>query len=128
LPVCTSCTGCVRATRNKHRSAIASFEMRIAPYVRDVLREHFIGKATKDLTLPDKRRADEWIEEMFVFIDQDPRKEEEDATIEWIIERGAMQLFGTVSIGFFSTRGTRSSTSEYAAKAKLTIKDERSDP
>jgi twinkle protein len=75
------------AIRHKHRSAIASFEMRIAPYVRDVLREHFIGKATKDLTLPDKCRADAWIEEMFVFIDQDPRKEEEDATIEWIIER-----------------------------------------
>jgi twinkle protein len=77
------------AIHHKHRSAIASFEMRIAPYVRDVLREHFIGKAAKDLTLPDKRRADEWIEDAFVFIDQDPRDESEDATVEWLIEKAS---------------------------------------
>jgi twinkle protein len=76
------------AMRHKHRSAIASFEMRIAPYVRDVLRECFIGKATKDVTQSDKRTADAWIEEMFVFIDQDPREETEEATVEWLIERG----------------------------------------
>jgi twinkle protein len=75
------------AMNHKHRSAIASFEMRIAPYVRDVLREHFIGKAAKDFTLSDKRAADAWIEEMFVFIDQDPREESEEATIDWLIDR-----------------------------------------
>jgi hypothetical protein len=52
------------AIRHKQRSAIASFEIRIAPYVRDVLREHFVGKAAKDLTLSDKQRADAWIEDM----------------------------------------------------------------
>jgi twinkle protein len=77
---------------HKHRSAIASFEMRIAPYVRDVLRECFIGKAAKDLTLSDKRSADAWIEEMFVFIDQDPREESEEATVEWLIDRGGDAL------------------------------------
>ena len=29
------------ALRHKHRAVIASFEMRVTPYVRDVLREHF---------------------------------------------------------------------------------------
>jgi hypothetical protein len=33
----------------------------------------------KDLTLSDKRSADAWIEEMSVFIDQDPRHENNDA-------------------------------------------------
>ena len=58
------------ARHHKHRSVIASFEMRITPYVRDVLREHYCGKAAKDLTLPDKRGADPWIEETFCFIDR----------------------------------------------------------
>jgi twinkle protein len=75
------------AMRHKHRAVIASFEMRVSPYVRDVLREHYIGKQAKDLTLADKRAADQWIEEMFCFIDQDPRKEQEDATHEWLIEK-----------------------------------------
>jgi twinkle protein len=75
------------ALAHKHRAAIASFEMRIAPYVRDVLREHFIGKAIKDQTLQEKRQADEWIQDAFVFIDQDPREEGEEATVDWLIEK-----------------------------------------
>ena len=71
------------------QSVIASFEMRVTPYVRDVLREHYCNKQAKDLTLDDKRRADQWIEETFCFIDQDPRKETEEATIEWLIDRAA---------------------------------------
>jgi twinkle protein len=83
------------AMKHKHRSSIASFEMRIAPYVRDVQREHFIGKAAKDLTLSDKRNADTWIEEMFVFIDQDPREESDEATVDWLIDRaGAVVRYG----------------------------------
>jgi twinkle protein len=78
---------CSMALTHKHHSAIASFEMRVTPYVRDVLREHFCGKQTKDLTLVDKQAADHWIEETFCFIDQDPREEQDDATIEWLIER-----------------------------------------
>ena len=77
------------AIRHKQRSVIASFEMRVSPYVRDVLREHYIGKASSDLTLEDKRRADEWIEDMFVFIDQDPREGSEDANIDWLVDRAS---------------------------------------
>ena len=61
--------------------------MRITPYVRDVLREHYCNKQAKDLTLDDKREADQWIEETFCFIDQDPREEQEEATIEWLIDK-----------------------------------------
>ena len=75
------------AMRHKHRAVIASFEMRISPYVRDVLREHYCKAEMRHMTLDQKRDADAWIEEMFVFIDQDPREETEDATIDWLIEK-----------------------------------------
>ncbi len=77
------------ALRHKHRSVVASFEMRIAPYVRDVLREHYCETNLKDLTLEQKRQADVWIEDAFCFIDQDPREDEEEATIDWLIEKAA---------------------------------------
>lgn len=62
-----------------HRVAIASFEMRIVPYVRDILRKHH-GKSTA--------QADAWIGEHFVFIDQDPMSDDEEiSTVDWIIAR-----------------------------------------
>jgi twinkle protein len=76
-----------QAMRHNQRSVIASFEMRVSPYVRDVLREHYVGKETRNMVLKEKRAADLWIEEMFVFIDQDPREEAEDASIDWLVER-----------------------------------------
>jgi twinkle protein len=78
---------CSMALTHKHRAVIASFEMRVTPYVRDVLREHFCNKQAKDLTLADKKAADAWIEETFSFIDQDPREEKEDADIDWHLDR-----------------------------------------
>jgi twinkle protein len=78
---------CSLALAHGHRSVIASFEMRIMPYVRDVLREHYCNKQAKDLALADKQAADQWIEKTFCFIDQDPREEQEEATIDWLIEK-----------------------------------------
>ena len=75
------------AMRHKHRAVIASFEMRISPYVRDVLREHYSQTEMRHMTLEQKREADAWIESMFCFIDQDPREEQEEATLEWLIDR-----------------------------------------
>jgi twinkle protein len=75
------------ALAHGHRTVIASFEMRVAPYVRDVLREHYVNKQIKECSLEDKRKADAWIQESFCFIDQDPREEDEEATLDWLIER-----------------------------------------
>jgi twinkle protein len=75
------------ALRQMHRSVIASFEMRVAPYVRDVLREHYCGTVMLHMTLEQKLEADHWIEDLFCFIDQDPREEEEDATLDWLIDK-----------------------------------------
>lgn len=75
------------ARTHGHRAAIASFEMRVAPYVRDVFRENYTGQVARALTIGQKIEADEWIEEQFCFIDQDPRHEDEDMTVEWLVER-----------------------------------------
>jgi twinkle protein len=80
---------CSLALTHGHRSVIASFEMRITPYVRDVLREHYCNKQAKDLTFAEKRAADQWIEDCFCFIDQDPREEQDEATIDWLIDKAA---------------------------------------
>ena len=65
------------AEEHGHRTAMASFEMRIVPYVRDIMRRHHGGE---------HREADNWIKRHFVFIDQDPSVDE-DVTVDWIIER-----------------------------------------
>jgi twinkle protein len=80
---------CSMALNHGHRTVIFSAEMRIKPYVRAILREHYCNKWEKDFTLDDKRDADAWIEDAFVFIDQEPREEQEDATIEWLIEKAS---------------------------------------
>jgi twinkle protein len=80
---------CSMGLTHNQRSVIFSAEMRVTPYVRDVMREHYCNKQAKDLTLDDKRSADQWIEETFCFIDQDPREENEEATIDWLIDRAA---------------------------------------
>jgi twinkle protein len=77
------------ALRHRQRSVIASFEMRLTPYVRDVLREHYCGCEVRHMDLERKREADAWIEHTFCFIDQDPREEEEEATIDWLIDKAA---------------------------------------
>jgi twinkle protein len=88
---------CSMALNHGHRSVIFSAEMRIKPYVRAILREHYLNKWSKDFTLDDKRQADAWIEDAFYFIDQDPREEQEEATVEWLIEKAsdAVVRYGT---------------------------------
>jgi twinkle protein len=65
------------AEEHGHRVLVASFEMPIVPYVRDVLRNYRGGEVAD---------ADRWIEEQFMFLDQDPR-EEEMIDVEWVIEK-----------------------------------------
>src|SRR5262245_55271315 len=52
-----------------------------------ILREHYCRKQPNDLTIDDKRTADDWIEDSFYFIDQDPREEQEEATVDWLIDK-----------------------------------------
>ena len=113
-----------------HRAAIASFEMGVVPYVRNVLREHHSGKNSRDLTLDEKRAADAWIEEIFLFVDQDPREEEEDADLEWMIDRAedAVIRYGVrwLLIDPWNQvehkRGTSESEADYQCRAIRSLK------
>lgn len=69
---------CNFAAEYGHRAAIASFEMPTRPFVFDILAKHHGGS---------KAEAERWIEDRFLFIDQDPSQDDEDMTIEWILER-----------------------------------------
>jgi len=62
-----------------HNWCIASFEMRIEPYVANVLRRYHGG---------DREEANKWINERFVFIDEDPTSFER-MDLEWIIEKAS---------------------------------------
>lgn len=70
--------------RYQHKAALASFEMPVVPYLRNELRHQLEGA---NLNPNQKQEADKWIEDNFIFIDQDPREEEEEATLEWLIDR-----------------------------------------
>ncbi len=57
------------------------------PFVRDILRTHQIGTGRRNWTLPQRRDADAWINEKFVFFHIDPRTDESEQTVEWLIEK-----------------------------------------
>jgi twinkle protein len=68
---------------------IASFEVPPVPYVRDILRTHYLGKPVSAWQPADKQAADAWINRHFTFIHADPRSDEEDPTLEWLIEKAS---------------------------------------
>lgn len=68
--------------------AIASFEAKPSPYLRDQFRTMYLRKGRGQMTGAEMQEADRWIDERFVFIDHDPRDEhDDDLSLEWVIER-----------------------------------------
>lgn len=74
------------ALQHGWRSAIASFEMRLDPYVTDTLRASFLGKPKYTWSVEDRERADAWIDKNFLFISPPP-SDESSHDIDWLIER-----------------------------------------
>ena len=67
-------------------TAIASFEQVVVPDLRRVLRSYRIECLEKFMSEQQKRAADEWINERFVFLQGG---EDEDVTLDWLLERFA---------------------------------------
>lgn len=68
--------------------AMASFEMQTVPQLRHKLRLTRTGTAAHEWSREFVGEADKWINEHFLFIDNDPHGDiEEDLTLEWILER-----------------------------------------
>lgn len=73
---------------NQHWSvAIASFEMRVRPYVTDTLASVKLGIPRHLWSYDDRDRANRWMEERFVFIAPDPDDDEAVHDIDWLLSR-----------------------------------------
>ena len=66
---------------------IASFEVSPVPYVRDILRTHFLEKPRAAWCGDDRRQADAFIQERFTFFHIDPLVDESEQSLEWLIQR-----------------------------------------
>lgn len=77
------------AERHGWRSAIFSPEMPTKPQIRDILRRLTIRRDLFSFESDDFRKADEWINDMFLFIDADPRTRdgEEDFNLDWLLDK-----------------------------------------
>lgn len=72
------------------RSAVFSPEMPVIPHLRDKLRR-CAGKATLTDLIAEGRLGgiDRWIEDRIVFIDHDFDDDDDDVSLEWILEKAA---------------------------------------
>lgn len=71
------------------KSAVFSPEMPIVPHLRDKMRR-IAGRSPVDQMGKDRlANVDRWIGDNFVFIDHDTQSDDEDITLEWILERAA---------------------------------------
>ena len=66
--------------------AIASFEMRIKPFVTGVLTQTYL-EAGNDVAV-----QDEWLDENFMFIAPEPSEEDESFDIDWLIEKATVAV------------------------------------
>jgi len=74
------------AIRNQWVIGIASFEMRVKPYVTNSLSTVYLGYPRSEWTHNDRLRADAWLERQFVFIGPDPHEDDREHDINWLIE------------------------------------------
>jgi twinkle protein len=71
------------------KSAVFSPEMPIVPHLRDKIRR-IVGRAPIDeMKGPRIANVDRWISQNFIFIDHDTSGDDEDITLEWLLERAA---------------------------------------
>lgn len=64
------------------KAAIASFEMRVKPFVTGVL-----GSTYQQITNADQVKTDRWINSHFVFISPEPGDENDSFDVDWLIEK-----------------------------------------
>jgi twinkle protein len=69
-------------------AAIASFETRPKPHIRRQLRTLFTGRLERDLSEEEKQRADEWIEDHYLFLAHSAHQ----PTLEWLLETSEVAI------------------------------------
>jgi twinkle protein len=68
---------------------LGSFEVLPVPYVRDILRTHFLQAPRDNWTNMGVRTADEFIKRKFTFFHIDARTDESEQSLEWLLDRAA---------------------------------------
>lgn len=76
------------ANHHNWNIAIASFEMRIKPFVSDALAAAYFGRSKIEFDSVETREANWWINERFCFIAPEPDSERAH-DVEWLLERAA---------------------------------------
>lgn len=71
------------------KTALFSPEMPIVPHMRDKIRRIAGRSAVDRMSKEQLANVDRWIDEHFVFIDHDNQSDDEDITLEWLLERAA---------------------------------------
>jgi len=68
---------------------LGSFEVLPVPYVRDILRTHFLQLHRDDWSAFRVRAADDFIRRKFTFFHIDARTDESEQSLEWLLEKAA---------------------------------------
>lgn len=75
------------ARRHGWNVGLGSFEVLPVPYVRDILRTHFLQLPRDEWTGFRVRAADEFIERKFTFFHIDARNDDSEQSLEWLLDR-----------------------------------------
>lgn len=68
--------------RHQVTACIASFETRVKPHHRRILRTLYTGKLEKDMGQAEARRADDWIRERYLWL----RHPDQRPTLDWVLD------------------------------------------
>lgn len=70
---------------------IATFEMKVKPYMQKLLRNAYLGQPASEFHPfdPRLREADQFIEQRFMFINCEIDDDAEDPTVDWVLDRAA---------------------------------------
>lgn len=68
---------------------IATFEMKVKPYMQKLLRQAYFEKPVANLRPEDMAKADRFIDRHFVFIHNDAIEDDEEPTLDWALEKAA---------------------------------------
>jgi twinkle protein len=71
------------------RTAIFSPEMPVVPHLRDKMRRIAARRPLDEIGKGQLAEIDKWLSEYFCFIDHDAESDDEDITIDWLMERAA---------------------------------------
>jgi twinkle protein len=73
--------------------ALFSGEMPTVPYIANALKTAYLKKHRTKWTQDDKRRAHDFVQKHFNFIDQDPREDEDEMDLDFLLEKAATAVF-----------------------------------